>query len=231
MNFLGVDFWCLSSNTCHWAPSLWRGGFLGAFAKFRKVTVSFVMSVRLSAWAPGLQLHDFNAIWCLSIFLKSVEKLQDSLKKDKNKGHFTWRPINIFDPISLIYSWNEKYFWTKVVEKTKTDLSYSITFLRKSCPLWDNVEKSCKGGHARDDNMTHAHCMLDKAINTHSRGMQYYSSYTATTVARLRLNVTLYVHCLSCSFLLNAFSEWHFDKLCPIKSLYAFLVYTVELHF
>jgi len=35
------------------------------------------------------------------MFRKSVESLQDSLKCDKNNGHFTWRPIYIFDHTSL----------------------------------------------------------------------------------------------------------------------------------
>ena len=34
-------------------------------------------------------------------FLKSVEKIQVPLKSDKNNGYFTWRPIYIFDHISL----------------------------------------------------------------------------------------------------------------------------------
>jgi len=33
-----------------------------------------------------------------------VEKIQFSLKSDKNNGHFTWRPTYIFDHISLSYS-------------------------------------------------------------------------------------------------------------------------------
>ena len=33
-------------------------------------------------------------------------------------------------------------------------------FLRKSCRLWDNVEKYCRGRQATDDNMSHAHCTL-----------------------------------------------------------------------
>jgi len=36
----------------------------------------------------------------LSIFRKSVEKIQVSLKSDKNNRYFTWRPICIFDHIS-----------------------------------------------------------------------------------------------------------------------------------
>jgi len=30
---------------------------------------------------------------------------------------------------------------------------------RKSCRLWDTVEKYCRGGQATHDNMAHAHCM------------------------------------------------------------------------
>ena len=39
---------------------------------------------------------DFHEIWYLGIFRKCVEKIKVSLKSDKNKGYFTWRPINIF---------------------------------------------------------------------------------------------------------------------------------------
>jgi len=32
---------------------------------------------------------------------------------------------------------------------------------RKSCRLWDNVEIHCWAGQAKEDNMAHAHYMLD----------------------------------------------------------------------
>ena len=44
----------------------------------------------------------FHEIWYFITFRKSVEKINVSLESDKNKGHFTWRPIYIFDRISLI---------------------------------------------------------------------------------------------------------------------------------
>jgi hypothetical protein len=50
---------------------------------------------------------------------------------------------------------------TKVVEGIKTHILCSVTFFRKSCRSWDNVEKYCRAGQATDDNMAHAHCMLD----------------------------------------------------------------------
>jgi len=46
----------------------------------------------------------FYEIQYLSVFRKSVEKIQISLKSDKNNGHFTRRPIHIFYNISLISS-------------------------------------------------------------------------------------------------------------------------------
>jgi len=51
---------------------------------------------------------------------------------------------------------------TKVVEKIKTHVLYTVTiFFRKSCRLGDNVDKYCGAGQATDDNMAHANCMLD----------------------------------------------------------------------
>jgi hypothetical protein len=52
-------------------------------------------------------------------------------------------------------------FQTKTVEKTQTHILCSVSFPRKSCRLWDNVEKYGKAGQATDDNMAKVHCMLD----------------------------------------------------------------------
>jgi len=53
-----------------------------------------------------LEFHraDFHEIWYLSIFPKSVENVQVSLKSDMNKRYFPRRPIYSFDHISLSYS-------------------------------------------------------------------------------------------------------------------------------
>jgi len=48
-------------------------------------------------------------------------------------------------------------FQINVVEKIET---HSNAF-RKSWRLSDNVEKYCRAGQATDDNMAHAHCMMD----------------------------------------------------------------------
>jgi hypothetical protein len=53
-----------------------------------------------------------------------------------------------------------KFFETKVVEKIKTHILYPLPFFRKSCRLWDNMEKYYRAWQTTG-NMAHAHCMLD----------------------------------------------------------------------
>jgi hypothetical protein len=56
---------------------------------------------------------------------------------------------------------------TKDLEKIKTHILGSITFFlffflfRKACRLLDNMEKYFRAGQVTDDEMAHAHCMLD----------------------------------------------------------------------
>jgi hypothetical protein len=62
-------------------------------------------------------------------------------------------------------------FQTKLVEKIKTHILCSIILLRKSCRLWDNVEKCCRAGQATDNNITRRMriaCWITEATNTHS---------------------------------------------------------------
>ena len=72
-----------------------KGQISGAFAKLQKATVSFVKSVRPPA-RPSNRMEqlvfywtDFHGISYLNRFRKSVEKVQVSLKSDKNNGDFT----------------------------------------------------------------------------------------------------------------------------------------------
>jgi hypothetical protein len=64
--------------------------FLGTFAKMQKVTISYATSICPSAWnnsAPtGWSFMKFDI---LSIFRKSVEIIQISLKSDKTNRYFT----------------------------------------------------------------------------------------------------------------------------------------------
>jgi hypothetical protein len=114
---------------------------LGAFTKLRKVTISFVVSLCLSNRMEQLGCHwaDFHELWYLSIFRKSVEKIQVSLKSTRitgnlHKDHDTWYLAY------FILEW--EMFQTKFIEKIKTYIVCSVTFFfRISYRLWDNMEK------------------------------------------------------------------------------------------
>jgi len=49
----------------------------------------------------GSRWSDFDEILYLCIYLKTVNKIQISLKSDNNNRYFTWRPMYIYENISL----------------------------------------------------------------------------------------------------------------------------------
>jgi hypothetical protein len=57
----------------------------------------------------GFHWTDFQEILYSGSFRIFVDKIQVSIKYDKNE-YFTWRPIYIFDPISLSSPENDKFF-------------------------------------------------------------------------------------------------------------------------
>ena len=110
------------------------------FARSRKVTVRFVMNVRPSAWNNSAPIGRRCMTNDMSIFRKICRKIQFSLKSDKHKGYLTWKPMYIFDHISLNSSENAE----RCREHQNTHFIFSNVF-RKSCSLWDNVEEYDKG--------------------------------------------------------------------------------------
>jgi hypothetical protein len=65
-----------------------------------------------------------------------------------------------------------KIFETSVVEKLEIDILFSIAFFfRKSCRLWDNVDKYCRAGQVTSQitiwRMCFA-CWIPKATSTHT---------------------------------------------------------------
>ena len=176
-----IGSYCLSYFTLTFIAHFWvRNGYWlviltllmywhqlsGTFAQLRKATGSFVTSIapsiRLAIWNnPVPTGRIFHRIRYLSFFRKTVEKIQVSLKWDKNNGYFTWRLLNIFRPFLAQFFIEWEMYQTKSVDEIKTHILCSITFFRQSCRLWENVEKYGRAGQATDDNMTYSHCMLD----------------------------------------------------------------------
>jgi len=131
----------------------------------------------------------------LSIFRKFVEKIQVSLKSDKNNGYFTWRTLCMFWSYlgSVLLTRRMRNVSDKGVQKIKTHTLCSITFFfRKSCLLW---EKCCTARQATDGSRAHAHCVLDTSFYKHTIRIRNTNCFSpATMVARKRLNVKVQVH-------------------------------------
>ena len=104
---------------------------------------------------------DIDKIWHLTLFPISVEKIQVPLKSNKNNGFFTWRRFHIYDNISLN---SFLIISNKSCRKNlNTHFTFSNFFLfRKSCRLWDNVEKY-GGVWEAAENMVPTRGMLNKA--------------------------------------------------------------------
>jgi hypothetical protein len=82
--------------------------------------------------------------------------------------------------------------------KSKYTFYVKEFFFSKILPLWDNVGKYCRAGRATDDDMAHAHCMLDTSYyKSTPRICNNHCLSTAKAVARKRVNVTLYLNCQS----------------------------------
>jgi hypothetical protein len=132
----------------------------------------------------------------MSIFRKSVQKIQISLKYDKNNRYFVWIPIYCFFIVSRSVLLIMRYVSEKCYrENRNTHFMFNKFFYenRTVCEImWKNIVKLDRSQMAiwRMRNG----CWIRKAIYTHSE----YCFSTATTVARTRLSVMLYVLCLSC---------------------------------
>jgi hypothetical protein len=131
------------------------------------------MSVRLSVLVEQLGSHwtDFDETLYLSFFsLRSVEKIQVSLKYEKNNGYFYIKMISYLRHLAEFFlEW--EMFQIKVVEKIKTHISCSVTSSRKSCRLWDNVEKYGGGRETADDKRIRRRvaCWITRVIRTQAR--------------------------------------------------------------
>ena len=87
----------------------------------------------------GCHWTDFHSTVYLNIFRISIEKIQVSLKSDKNNGYLTRIPGYIYG-ISLKREMSQ----TKVVEKFKTRILCPVTFFKienrvDNEILWENV--------------------------------------------------------------------------------------------
>ena len=89
-------------------------------------------------------------------------------------------------------------FETKVGQKIKTPILCSVTVLQNPAvyeKMWKNIVE--RGGLQMAIWLMRIASWIPKATNT-LRLCNNHCFSTSTMVARTRLNITLYVHCLSC---------------------------------
>jgi hypothetical protein len=124
----------------------------------KRLLVSSCPSVRPHGTAGRILMKFDN--W---VFFGNLSRKFVSSKSDKNNGYFIWKLNKFF------LKWET--FQAKAVEKIKTYILCLITFFRKSCRLWDNVEKYGRARQATDDNIIRRmrfECCITKATDTHS---------------------------------------------------------------
>jgi hypothetical protein len=132
------------------------GRLLSGYANLWKATVSFVMPARPHG-ITQLPLDGFS--WNLTFEgFSKTRRENSSLVK-------IWKEWRVHYMISAHFFLEWKTFQTKVVQKIKnTHFVFNdfFFFFSKIVPGWDKVEKHGRARQATDDNMAHAHCMLDR---------------------------------------------------------------------
>jgi len=112
---------------------------------------------------------DFHEILYCRTFRKSVEKIQVSLKSDMNNKHFLWRPIYIFDHISLKSSQNENYFGQKFQRNTKHAFYVQKHVLKNRALyeiMWKNIVQ--RGRSQTSIWLMRIACWIPKATTSHT---------------------------------------------------------------
>ena len=147
--------WCISVKT------LIVYIFLGTFAKLRKAAISFVMSVRPSAWynsPPNWRIFTKFYIWVF--FRKTIEKIQVALNRTRITGTLYADQYTYFITSGSVLLRMRNVSDTSCRENQNTHF-VSNTFFSKIVPFETTRGKNCRAVQATDDNRAHAHCMLN----------------------------------------------------------------------
>ena len=129
-------------------------------------------------------------------------------------------------------------FQTKVVGKKKTHILRSVTFSRKSCRLWDNVDKIWYSltGHKWQYYTTHVLWMVDKWGCAHARTHTHSKYAILITFPQQWLRqrssaLRLYVQCLSCvCFFVESVVEFSICGQAMLSAWSSRAVYSYTCH-
>jgi hypothetical protein len=107
----------------------------------------------------GSQWTDFHEILHFSIFRKSVEKIQVSLKWKKNRGYFIREDQYTLFITSRSIPLRMRNVSDKSCRENQNTHFVFSNFFFLIVPSCDNAEKYCRGGETLGAEL--AHCMLD----------------------------------------------------------------------
>ena len=143
-----------------------------------------------------LTLDLFSQNVNLTIFRKSIQKIQVLVKSGKKDGYFSWRSMYVYDHISLNYFSRLETFQRNVVQKIKTHILCSVNFFFLNIVPF--MRLSGKISHSPRDHRRCKHIVfwITKTTDTHS---EYITFISLPQQQRLheRARVTLDVHFLS----------------------------------
>ena len=125
---------------------------------------------------------------------------QDIKTHEKREGYVIWRPMYFYHNISVLR--RLRNFSDLSFRKSQNaHFMFNNFFSRKSCRLWDNVEKNGRAAAHRwqYDEWSYRH--ICRISNT-------YCFSLAIIVTRTRISVKLLVHCLS-SYSQNHINDKH----------------------
>ena len=155
------------SRLCKWPSNT----FLGAFAKSRRARVPWHPSVcphattrhPLDGFSRNLTFGDFSKIFRGNSSLIKIWQEEQVL--------YMKTFLNIWQHLAEFF-WKWEMFQMSVVNKIKTYFMFNnFFFLRKSCRLWDNVEKYSTAREATDDSVVRrmrCACWINNVSETHS---------------------------------------------------------------
>jgi hypothetical protein len=126
----------------------------------KRLRVSSCLSVRLSAWNNSTPTRWNFITFCISVFRKAVDKIQSLLKSEQITG----RSLEDTCTFMIISRWiplRKRFVSDKSRRENQNTHFMFNKFSRKSCRLWDNVEKAGRTRQATDHNMAHSLGMLD----------------------------------------------------------------------
>ena len=143
-----------------------------------------------------------DRFWYLSFFSKICRGSSSFVKILQKYLVLYMKTFSHFWQYLAEYFFECEVFRIKVVEKIKTHILCTITLFRKSCRLWDNVEKYGRAREARDDIIRRTRfacciCKASRARHTHTlthslRTCNTYCFSTAKMVSSARLSVMFF---------------------------------------